>query len=65
MRKSGVFFDTKPLTWRLPDEKIQKTLSTIKNTLEYEKIDLLSMQKLMGRLNDISPMCPFLNSFKK
>jgi hypothetical protein len=61
----GVFFDTKTLTWKLPDEKIQKTLSAIRKALETEKIELLPMQKLMGRLNDVSLMCPFLNGFKR
>jgi hypothetical protein len=28
-------------------------------------MDLQSMQSLMGRLNNVSIMCPFLNGFKK
>ncbi len=30
-----------------------------------KSVNLLQMQKLMGSLNDICLMCPFLNSFKK
>jgi hypothetical protein len=61
----GVFFDTRTLSWKLPEEKVQKTLNAIDNALKTETIDLLSMQQLMGRLNDISLMCPFLNGFKR
>jgi hypothetical protein len=61
----GVFFETSTLSWKLPKEKVEKTLVAIKNALESEKIDLLSMQKLMGRLNDVGLMCPFLNGFKR
>jgi hypothetical protein len=61
----GVIFDTSTLSWRLPKEKIEKTLTAISNALSSERIDLLSMQQLMGRLNDVSLMCPFLNGFKR
>jgi hypothetical protein len=61
----GVIFDTSTLSWKLPKEKVEKTLTAIRNALSSEKIDLLSMQQLMGRLNDVSLMCPFLNGFKR
>lgn len=61
----GIFFDTTTLSWRLPEDKIQKTLQAISDAVSTEKMSLLQMQKLMGRLNDVSLMCPFLNGFKR
>lgn len=61
----GILFDTTNLTWRLPDEKIYKTLHAISEALTTEKITLIQMQKLLGRLNDVSLMCTFLKGFKR
>ena len=61
----GIFFDTVSLSWMLPDDKKQRALADIKRAVAGESLDLLSMQKLMGRLNDISLMCPYLNGFKR
>jgi hypothetical protein len=61
----GVFFDTKSLTWKLPKDKSEKALSAISDLLKSDHTDLLTMQRLMGRLNDVSLMCPFLNGFKR
>jgi hypothetical protein len=30
-----------------------------------EKVSLMQMQKLMGTLNDLAIMCPFMKCFKK
>ena len=61
----GIFFDSVSLSWMLPDDKKQRALADIKRAVAGESLDLLSMQKLMGRLNDISLMCPYLNGFKR
>jgi hypothetical protein len=60
----GVFFDTTELSWKLPDEKVVSILQTIAESLENEKVQLKQMQCLMGKLNHVAQMCPFLNSFK-
>ena len=60
----GIFFDTKNLSWKLPDEKKQKSIKAIVNCLSKDSISVLEFQKMMGRLNDISVMCPFLKCFK-
>jgi len=60
----GINFDTKILSWSLPYEKREKAISAIHDAL-YCETNLLQMQKLIGRLNDISLMCPFLQGFKK
>jgi hypothetical protein len=61
----GILFDTTNLTWKLPDEKVYKTLLAISDALKAEKLTLIQMQKLIGRLNDVSLMCVFLNGFKR
>jgi hypothetical protein len=61
----GVQFNTSTLCWKLPDEKIEKTLEAISHAYKSKTMDLQSMQSLMGRLNNVSIMCPFLNGFKK
>jgi hypothetical protein len=60
----GINFDTKNLSWSLPEEKRQKTLTALKKALTNETVTLLELQKLMGRLNHVSQMCPFLNGFR-
>ncbi len=42
----------------------QKTLTALADFLESQEMDLKPMQKLLGRLNDICLMCPFLKTFK-
>jgi hypothetical protein len=63
-RVLGVQFDTRRLCWNYPDEKKQKTLNSISLAVSTKVIGLLNMQKLMGRLNDIALMCPFMKTFK-
>ena len=60
----GIWFDTKSLSWSYPEEKTDKVLRAIKKTLCADTTDLLNMQKLMGSLNDVALMCPFLKGFK-
>jgi len=60
----GIIFDSKNLTWELPDDKKKKCLRLIHDAINSENISLLNMQKLMGNLNFVSLMCPFLNGFK-
>jgi hypothetical protein len=48
----------------LPESKKQKTLAAIKNARESEGLGLKKIQKLMGRLNHVSQMAPFLNGFR-
>ena len=36
----------------------------IKKAIESRSVSLLEMQKLMGRLNDVAQLCPFMRLFK-
>ena len=59
----GVFFETNTASWCLPEDKKEKSLEAIREVLASSP-SVKSFQKLMGRLNDISIMCPFLKGFK-
>jgi hypothetical protein len=61
----GIWFDTVSLKWRLPVEKSNKALTAIHDIYKSETVNLLTMQKLLGRLNDIALMCPFLSAFRR
>jgi hypothetical protein len=60
----GIIFDTGKLCWRYPDEKKRMTIECIRSVISSGEVNLLTMQKLMGRLNDLALMCPFLKTFK-
>ena len=59
----GINFNTVDLTWNLPEDKKRKALECIKFTLNCNNLELLKMQELLGRLNNIAQMCPFLKCF--
>ena len=60
----GIWFDSSDLSWSLPEEIKLRAIAAICKCLTEEE-DLLSMQKLVGRHNDISLMCPFLIGLKR
>jgi hypothetical protein len=60
----GVFFDTESMTWCLPFEKTEKTLTAISDVLGQDDLELKQFQQLMGRLNHVSQFSRFLRGFK-
>ena len=63
----GVWFDSKNLSWSLPEDKKLKKVKILRKIFQAtncEIITVLEMQKLMGHLNNLSMMCPFLNVFR-
>jgi hypothetical protein len=60
----GVWFDSSNLTWKLPSEKILGALEKIRDAVQCDNVSLVQMQSLMGSLNFLTMMCPFLKSFK-
>jgi hypothetical protein len=60
----GVWFNTADLTWSYPAEKTEKLLYAAGKFFSKGKVSLLQMQKLMGRINDVGLLCPFLKAFK-
>jgi hypothetical protein len=59
----GIWFKTKKLEWKLPEEKRDKTLRNIVDALSDRGQLLKDLQVLMGRLNNVSMKCPFLKTF--
>ncbi len=60
----GVWFRSTDLTWRLPEEKAEHYLQKIAEVASSDNVTLDDMQSLMGRLNFLCMMCPFLKSFR-
>jgi hypothetical protein len=60
----GIWFDSSTMCWSLPTEKREKTLVAIKEVIRSQEFHTLQLQSLLGRLNFISTMCPFLTSYK-
>jgi hypothetical protein len=61
----GVRFDTNTLSWSLSEEKKNRILSRIQVPLQGNSMSLLDTQKLIGSLNDVGQMCPFLRGFRQ
>ncbi|MFN9952125.1 MAG: hypothetical protein ACK55I_03430, partial [bacterium] len=59
----GKFLDTETLCWSIPDDKKMETIDDIHHVF-FNKSNLLSLQSLMGKLNDIAVMCPFMKNFR-
>ena len=60
----GINFNCETLSWNYPKEKREKAVNAILQCKNSEKVTVLQMQKLLGILNDVSIMCPFLKCFK-
>jgi len=60
----GIDFRTDGLKWAYPEEKKTKLLIAIEEFLTKDSVNLLQMQKLMGRINDVGLMTPFMKMFK-
>ncbi|MEI6398127.1 MAG: hypothetical protein WCO71_05090, partial [Pseudomonadota bacterium] len=60
----GITFDSQSLSWYISHNKASIILASIHGPLYGESVTLLSMQKLMGRLNDVGQMCPVLRGFR-
>jgi hypothetical protein len=60
----GVMFNSTDLTWRLSEKKLTKAKNSVVSALNISKVSLRDWQRLVGRLNDISQLCPFLKNFK-
>jgi hypothetical protein len=60
----GVGFDSKSLTWFLSEEKADKIISSIRDTVEKGTVTRKEMQRTMGLINNLSLMAPFLRFFR-
>jgi hypothetical protein len=60
----GIIFDTRTLSWRLPVEKNAKCIRKVSEVLNAESVTLEQLQELVGLLNFVALMCPFLYGFR-
>jgi hypothetical protein len=60
----GISFDTRSMMWSISKEKSARVLRRIQGPLSGGLLTLLDTQKLLGTLNDIGQMCPFLSGFR-
>jgi hypothetical protein len=61
----GIQFDTMSMQWSISKEKEARIMDRIRNFLSDQPTSLLELQKLIGTLNDIGQMCPFLRGFRQ
>ena len=61
----GIRFDTNALTWSIAEDKRLRVLDRIRGPLLGYPIGLQDLQRLIGSLNDIGQMCPFLRGFRQ
>ncbi len=53
------------MEWKLPSEKAEKARNAIFEIFQVEKAPLKALQSLVGRLNDVALMCPFLTALRR
>jgi hypothetical protein len=61
----GIQFNTVSLTWSISREKRSRILDRIRGPLMGHPTSLSDLQKLIGTLNDVGQMCPFLRGFRQ
>jgi len=59
----GIGFRTEDASWFISEQKGEKIMSSIYESCCKKYISLNEIQKLMGQLNDLAQMCPFLKMF--
>ncbi len=60
----GVWFDSRNQTWKLPQEKIMAARTMLHDVTSSNNVGLEELQSLLGRLNFVCMMCPFLKAFR-
>jgi hypothetical protein len=61
----GIQFDTQSMTWSISKDKRARILERIRGPILGHPTSLLDLQKLIGTLNVIGQMCPFLRGFRQ
>jgi hypothetical protein len=61
----GIRFNTVSMKWSISKDKRARILERIRGPLLGHPTSLQDLQKLIGTLNDIGQMCPFLRGFRQ
>ncbi len=60
----GIGFDSNTMEWFLPTEKGERTLRRCLDVYQRQAVDLKTMEKVMGSINDLAQMAPFVKFYK-
>jgi hypothetical protein len=60
----GIGFDTEKLEWFVSEQKAGKLIRKVNQAMSMDYVDLGFMQSMMGLINDLSMMCPFLKFYR-
>jgi hypothetical protein len=60
----GIIFNTNKLEWSLSSEKAEKIICKIQEFSSAKYVDLKKTQSVMGVVNDLAQMAPYLRVFK-
>ena len=63
-RVLGIWFSTPDLSWSYPEDKLVPLVRTILGMLEDGTTNLKTMQSIMGCLNDVAQLCPFMKGWR-
>ena len=61
----GISFNTENLSWNLPEDKRIEYMNTIHSCLMANEAGVKDCQELLGKLNFVCTMIPFMRTFKK
>jgi len=64
-RVLGIWFHTPSLSWSYPADKLVPLVRDIQQVLSSGASMLRQFQKILGSINDVAQMCPFLKAFRK
>jgi hypothetical protein len=64
-RVLGIWFDSSNLSWLYPEDKLVPVVHNTLAILEAGSCTLHQLQVIMGSVNDVAQMCPFLKGFRK
>jgi hypothetical protein len=61
----GIQFNSITMKWSISQEKRARIMDRIRGPMSGHPTSLLELQKLIGTLNDVGQMCPFLRGFRQ
>ncbi len=60
----GIGFDSENLTWYMPKEKADRTITRCLDVANSIHVDLKQMEKVLGSINDLAQMAPFAKFYR-
>jgi len=64
-RVLGIWFDSQDMSWSYPEDKAVPLIRDIHTVRTAMSSSLNQFQKLIGSINDVAQLCPFLKGFRK